>query len=221
METAGVILCGGRSARMGRPKAGLPFGAELLLPRVVRLVREAVGPVVVVAAPDQDVPPLPAGVRVVRDAVPGRGPLGGLAAGLAALDGRADGAYASGCDAPLLRAEFVRRMVELLWASRAPGTPGTGSSVPLIAVPRVGGRLHPLAAVYSVAVRPVVDELLGADRLRMTDLFGLVPTRFVGPDELAAVDPEFRSLRNVNTPDEYEAALRELDSPATGEAGRP
>src|SRR6516162_8765549 len=89
-QIGGIVLCGGRSERMGRPKAWLPFGDELLLPRVVRLLRQAVDPVVVVAAPDQDVPPLPDGVAVVRDEAKGRGPLQGLAAGLAALRGQAE-----------------------------------------------------------------------------------------------------------------------------------
>src|SRR5215475_5887673 len=96
----GVVLCGGQSRRMGRPKAWLPFGGELMLPRVVRLLGEAVAPLVVVAAPGQDVPPLPTDVEIVRDPERGRGPLLGLAAGLAALRGRADVAYLSSCDAP-------------------------------------------------------------------------------------------------------------------------
>src|SRR5437764_7598096 len=100
MRVGGIILCGGQSKRMGRPKAWLPFGGELMLPRVVRLLGEAVAPVVVVAAPGQDVPPLPAGVRVVRDEREARGPLQGLAAGLDALQGVADAAYVSSCDVP-------------------------------------------------------------------------------------------------------------------------
>src|SRR6185312_15898389 len=97
MSLGGIILCGGQSRRMGRPKAWLPFGGEVMLPRVVRLLGEVVAPVAVVAAPGQDLPPLPAGVDVVRDEEEGRGPLQGLAAGLAALAGRADAAYLSSC----------------------------------------------------------------------------------------------------------------------------
>src|SRR5579871_4934557 len=85
-RVGGIVLCGGRSSRMGRPKAWLPFGDELMLPRVVRVLRAVVDPVVVVAAPGQDVPPLPPDVEIVRDEIEGKGPLGGLAAGLAALD---------------------------------------------------------------------------------------------------------------------------------------
>src|SRR5436305_11914835 len=101
MRVGGIVLCGGQSKRMGRPKAWLPFAGEIMLPRVVRLLREVVSPVVVVAAPDQDVPPLPADVAIVRDPERGRGPLQGLAAGLAAL-AEVDAAYASSCDVPFL-----------------------------------------------------------------------------------------------------------------------
>ena len=68
---------------MGRPKAWLPFGDERMLERVVRLVGTVARPIVVVAAPDQELPALAADVAVVRDPVAGRGPLQGLAAGLA------------------------------------------------------------------------------------------------------------------------------------------
>ena len=81
---------------------------------------------------------------------------------------------------------------------------------PSVAVPRVGDFLHPLAAVYRLAVLPHVRELLAADRLRPVFLFDAVPTRVIEPHELADTDPDFRSLRNLNTPEEYEAALREL-----------
>src|SRR5262245_54263717 len=77
VNSAGIVLCGGQSKRMGRPKAWLPFAGELMLPRVVRLLGEVVAPIVVVAAPDQAVPPLPAHVAVVRDEAKGRGPLQG------------------------------------------------------------------------------------------------------------------------------------------------
>jgi molybdopterin-guanine dinucleotide biosynthesis protein A len=195
-EVAGIVLCGGQSSRMGRPKAWLPFTGETMLGRVVRLLGTVVSPVVVVAAPDQDVPPVPAGVEVVRDPERGRGPLQGLAAGLEALSERAQAAYVSSCDVPFLRPAFVRRMVELLGDSR-------------IAVPDVGSYRHPLAAVYRVEVLDVVRRLLAEDRLRPAFLFDQVATRFVRASELEDADPGLQTLRNLNTPEDYEAALRE------------
>jgi molybdopterin-guanine dinucleotide biosynthesis protein A len=165
---------------------------------VVRLLGTVTAPVVVVAAPEQDVPPVPAGVEVVRDPRRGRGPLQGLAAGLEALAGRAEAAYVSSCDVPLLRPGFVERLVELLGDF-------------YVAVPDVGGYRHPLAAVYRVEVLAVVQRLLAEDRLRPAFLFDEVPTRFVSEQELADVDPGLQTLRNLNTPEEYEAALREAE----------
>ena len=193
----GIVLCGGASRRMGRPKASLAFGSETMLQRVVGVLREVVDPVVVVAAPGQEVPSLPTGVRLARDDRPGRGPLEGIAAGLAALEGQAEAAYVSSCDVPLLQAAFVRRLAGLLgdrW----------------IAVPEVDGYRQPLAAVYRLDVLPTVRRLLAEDRLRPLDLFDEAPTRIVTADELRGADPELVSLRNVNTPEDYAAALRHL-----------
>jgi molybdopterin-guanine dinucleotide biosynthesis protein A len=197
LSVGGIVLCGGQSRRMGRPKAWLPFAGGILLPRVVRLLAEAVRPVVVVAAPGQEVPPLPPEVTVARDAEPGRGPLEGLAAGLAALPVGIEAAYLSSCDVPFLRPAFVRRLIDLLEDHA-------------ICVPQVGAYHHPLAAVYRVEVLDTARRLLAEGRLRPFFLFEAVPTRVVLASELADVDPTFQSLRNLNTPEEYQAAVREV-----------
>ncbi|RME40999.1 MAG: molybdenum cofactor guanylyltransferase, partial [Planctomycetota bacterium] len=63
----GLVLCGGRSRRMGRDKAWLPFGPETLLQRMVRIVGEVASPLLVAARPDQELPHLPPEVRAVHD----------------------------------------------------------------------------------------------------------------------------------------------------------
>jgi molybdopterin-guanine dinucleotide biosynthesis protein A len=181
---------------MGRPKAWLPFAGEIMLPRVVRLLREAVSPIVVVAAPEQDLPTLPDDVTIARDEEKGRGPLQGLAVGLGALQGRVDAAYASSCDVPFLRPAFVRCIIESLGDKQ-------------VCVPRVGDFHHPLAAVYRLDVLPVVQRLLQENRLRPVFLFDAVPTRVVEAGELIDIDPTFETLRNLNTPEDYERALRD------------
>ena len=194
MTAGGIVLCGGESRRMGRPKAMLPFGPERMLQRVVRLVGEAVEPVVVVAAAAQELPPLPPGVDVLRDRRPDRGPLEGMAVGLRALAGRVEAAFVTACDVPLLVPALVRRVVELAGACDA-------------AVPHVGGRDHPLAAVYRTSVLEAIEALLAADRLRLAWLFDRVRTRRIAADELQDVDPGLESLANVNGPADYLAAL--------------
>ena len=85
MRRGAIVLCGGKSTRMGLPKATMPFGDELMLTRVLRLLDPLVARIVVVAASGQELPPLPENVRLIRDRRPDRGPLEGLAAGLSAI----------------------------------------------------------------------------------------------------------------------------------------
>ena len=95
-ERAGVVLAGGRSSRMGRPKSGLEWHGATLLFRTAAVVARAVtGPVVVVRAPGQELPALPDGVQTVDDPVEGLGPMQGVAAGLGHFRDRAAGALAN------------------------------------------------------------------------------------------------------------------------------
>ena len=187
---------------MGRPKASLEWHGSTLLHRVTGIVARAVeGPIVVVRARDQELPPLPPEVRVVEDAAEGRGPLQGIAAGLAAVAHAAELAYVSSTDVPLLHPAFVRAVVA------AAGRDGVD-----VALPVVHGHRHPLAAAYRTSLLPRVEELIAADRLRPAFLFERSEVRELSEEdllrdrELAAADPELLSVLNVNEPDDYERA---------------
>jgi molybdopterin-guanine dinucleotide biosynthesis protein A len=194
VSAGGVILCGGQSTRMGTDKALLDFGGETMLQRVVRLLGTAVSPVVVVAAPDQSLPELPAEVIVTRDEREGRGPLEGLRAGLKKLPRSIELAYVTSCDAPLLVPAFVRRLILLL---------GNHD----IAVMETDGLCHPLSAVYRRQTLPQVEALLAQDRLRPVFLFESLNTRRVAPTEMTSADPDLLTLRNLNTRQDYLDAL--------------
>ena len=108
---------------------------------------------------------------------------------------RVDRAYVTSCDVPLLVPGFVTQMLEY-------------SRDHDIAVMEIDGFPHPLSAVYRRAVLPHVETLLAKDRLRPVFLFDAVRTRRVHPAEMTS-DPELRTLRNLNTPDDYQQALRD------------
>jgi molybdopterin-guanine dinucleotide biosynthesis protein A len=146
---------------------------------------------VVVRAPGQELPELPAGIELVDDAREGRGPLQGLAAGLGALQGRAGVAYASATDVPLLHPRFVERVLAAL-----------DDDVD-VALPVLGGFPHPLAAAYRVELAAAAERFLAADRMRLTEFVGTCRVRELRAPELpAALD----SVRNINTRADYEAA---------------
>ena len=192
--TGGIVLCGGLSTRMGTSKAMLPFGPETMLQRVVRLLGMVVSPIVVVAAEAQELPTLPADTIVARDEREARGPLEGIRAGLKALPEGVDAAYITSCDVPLLVPAFVERMIEL----------ARGYD---IAVTEIDGFAHPLSAVYRRSALPHAEELIAADQLRVSHLFQRLNTRRVPTSEMTGVDPHLHTLRNLNTREDYEAAL--------------
>ena len=200
-DTAGIVLAGGRSSRMGSSKAALEWHGSTLLRRVTGIVGRVVsGPVVVVRAPGQELPPLAAGVEVVEDEREGRGPLQGLAAGLAALAGRFEAAYVSSTDVPLVHPAFVHAVADAL-----------DDEVDVV-LPIVHGYPQPLSAAYRVALRPLVEELLAKDRLGTAFLFERCRVRrlddatLLADQRLAAADPELASVLNLNEPADVEAA---------------
>ena len=182
---------------MGSDKATLPFGPEVLLQRVVQLVGEVVDPraMVIVASRDQVLPPLPDAVQMVRDDSEYPGPLAALATGLRALGNRADAVFATGCDLPLLVPALVEQLFALLDGYDA-------------VVPWDGNRDHPLAAVYRPQLAGEIEKLLTAGHFSMRALVTAIRTHRIHAEDLREIDPELRSLRNLNTEQEYAAALR-------------
>lgn len=183
---------------MGRPKAWLPFGPETLLQRVVRLVSAAASPLVVVAAPDQSLPDLPLDVLIVRDPIPDRGPLQGLAAGLSALPPSVEFAYATATDSPFLRPAWIDHLALRIGPHD-------------LAIPFANNFHHPLAALYRpCAVLPAIEQLLAANDLRPRSLLPLVRSLVLPADDFLSVDPHLDTLHNLNTPSDYSLALSRL-----------
>ena len=204
--TAGVVLAGGRSLRMGRPKAALEWHGSTLLHRTLGVLGRAIdGPLLVVRAPGQQLPEIPSRVDVVDDPREGLGPLQGIAAGLTALAGEIEnGAVAFVCatDLPFLHPTFVRRVLAAMTADTD------------VVLPVARGHQQPLAAAYRVTLAPLVTQLVTGGDLRPAFLFQrcralrLDDAALLADPELATVDPELDSVVNVNSPEDYHTARR-------------
>ncbi|MBV8957052.1 MAG: molybdenum cofactor guanylyltransferase [Solirubrobacterales bacterium] len=183
---------------MGSPKAALDWYGSTLLRRVTGLVARAVdGPVIVVRAPVQELPELDPAIEVVADAREGRGPVQGLAAGLAAIGDRAPVAYVTSTDVPLLHPAFIRRVLQALSADLD------------VVLPEIGGHHQPLAAAYRVDLLPVIEELIAAERIKPAFLFERCRVLRLSAEAIrqdpavARLDPELSSVRNLNDPPAY------------------
>jgi len=194
----GIVLAGGRSSRMGSPKALLPFDGEPLIVHIVRRLQRLFARIVVVAAPEQQLPDLP--VTVVRDEVAFQGPVGGIYYGLAAA--RDEIGFVTSCDAAFSNACLISHLLSL-----APGFD--------VIVPRWEGRLQPLNAVYRRTVLPALEAQLANGELRPVFLYDKVSTRIVEEDEVRRFDPAGDSFFNMNAPEDYAEALRRWRSAAS------
>ncbi len=200
----GIVLAGGASTRMGRPKALLDWHGTPLVVHMCEVLRRSTdGLVVVAAAPGQELPSLPAEVEVVLDEAVGLGPLEGLRVGLRALDGRVERVFAAAVDLPLLRPAVIRAVLGALPA-------GCDASVPI-----AGGFRQPLAAAYRPALWRQIDAFLAAGQRGLGRLLDEARTRWLAESVLTALDPELSSLLNVNTLADLELARSSEGSTGT------
>ena len=150
----------------------------------------------------QVLPDLPAGPQVVDDPREGKGPVQGIAAGLAALAGRAESAFISSTDMPFLHPAFIRRMLRVLADDAAAD----------VALPVARGYPQPLAAAYRVRLAETAERLVKNDRLRPAFLLDecavarLDDSALRQDPVLGALDPDLDSVLNVNTPADYQDA---------------
>ncbi len=179
-----IVLAGGLSTRMGRPKALLPWRGRTLIDHVVGVLRQATDEVIVVTSADLDLPALDA--VIVRDRAPKLGPLAGIREGLDAM--RGDLAFVTSTDAPFLTPAFVKAMLAFRTT----------------AAPDVGGFVQSMSAVYAKALAKTAGDLIAANRLRPLFLLEAAAFRCVRPDEL----PDLDSMKSLNTPGDYLDALR-------------
>jgi len=130
-NASAIVLVGGKSSRMGKPEALLRFGNEPLISHIVHALKADFDDIVVVAAPQQELPVLLA--RLVRDEVPFQGPVGSIHYGLQAATSEI--CFVTSCDAPFLNLPLIRSLIAAL---------GNAD----VAVPFWQNRLQPLHAVY-------------------------------------------------------------------------
>lgn len=206
-----ILLAGGRSRRMGRDKALLPFGEEPLIRRIARRLEPVSAEVLVVS--NRPEPYRELGFRVIPDPPgwEGEGPLAGLCAGLQAA--ATESCLLVACDMPFASPCLARALLEELergWEA---------------ALPSPGGREHPLFAAYRRSLAPRVAEALRAGVRRPADFLAGLPVRRLGEAEISRCGPPEQLLANVNRPEEYREALDgmagERQEAPPGERGGP
>jgi molybdopterin-guanine dinucleotide biosynthesis protein A len=183
MNFSAVILAGGRSSRMGRDKAFLELDGRTLLRRQIETV-QAAGAAEIFISGRADADYSAFGLRVVHDEFADAGPLGGIHAALLAASRQL--LLVLAVDLPAMNAEFLNRLATVS---------GGGTGV----IPRVSGRIEPLAAIYPRAALEFTGTMLNEHKFAVRDFAaaclqaGLaVPADFSGED--------LHLFQNLNSP---------------------
>jgi molybdopterin-guanine dinucleotide biosynthesis protein A len=190
-HVTGIILAGGKSRRMGRDKAFLPFGQGVLIERVIAALQGVVDAILLIT----NTPELYRrfGLPMFADVIPEAGSLGGIYTGL--VHANTPYSLCLACDMPFVKPDFLR-----LLCAVAPEAD--------VVIPRNAEDFQPLCAVYSQACREPIRHCIERGRLKITGFFDQVRVRVIEGEELARYDPQDVMFFNANTPEEYEQARR-------------
>jgi molybdopterin-guanine dinucleotide biosynthesis protein A len=185
----GIVLSGGENRRMGTDKAFLKVAGVPLIEHVLRSLKDVFQDIIIVTNVPQRYAAY--GVKMVSDAIAVRGPLTGIYSGL--LQSSDEYNFVVACDMPYLNSRLISYIAGL----------AAGND---IVVPSIGGLLEPLHAIYRRQLITVIENEIRQDRKQIRGIFGRAKVRYVTEDEIDRFDPERKSFKNLNTPEEYEEA---------------
>jgi len=182
-----VILAGGKSSRFGSNKALACWSEKgSILDNIIDKVQPLCHAVALSVKNPEDYRDIT--LEKFSDIMKEKGPMGGLYSAL--FHSSTEWVMLLACDMPLVEPKILKYMLGIrTWA-------------PVI-VPCVHGRFEPLHALYHRSLIPIVKNLLERDKLKMTDLFDLVPKYLVREKEIIQAAGSLKCLANINTPSEF------------------
>ena len=183
-----VILAGGKSSRMGRNKAFLKIQGKTFIERQIDLLREIFDEIIISANTPSEYTFL--NISVIKDVYPEKGPLGGIYTGL--MNSRSLHTFFLACDMPFVELPLIQYLKGLVKDFD-------------VVVPQSERGLEPLHAFYSKNCLAPIKRELTRNNLRIISFFSDVKVKIVELDTLTSSKSFRDSIRNLNTPDDYES----------------
>ena len=183
----GIVLAGGKSQRMGEGKASLKIGRKQVIELILEKLRVTFDDVLIVGN-SNFIYPL-SQVRVLADAILGKGPLGGIYTGL--LNSKSEYSFFCACDMPFLNIDLLKFIISEIDGSDA-------------VIPMVRGFVEPLHAIYSERCLPAIKNCLENEDLRIKSFFSKVKCKYIPENKIKRYDPSLLSFLNLNTPEAVE-----------------
>lgn len=196
----GAILAGGQNRRMdGKMKALLPFSGELLIERQIALLRLLCDEIIVVTnQPSVFLPVLDRSVRIITDYFPSKGPLSGMHAALSLA--RNSDVWIVGCDMPFISPKAAQALWDMKKSAKCDAT-----------VPVIDGKTHPLHGIYSKGCADAISALLLAGEYKVMEMLRMIYWQEASDSFFQERGINLGFTTNVNTPEDYESAIREAN----------
>jgi molybdopterin-guanine dinucleotide biosynthesis protein A len=192
-KITGVVLGGGQSRRMGQDKRFLEWEGTKFLDKVCLAMGELFDEVLLVTAiADYSCGHLP--VRLVTDAIPQKGSLGGLYTGI--KEASHPFVFVVACDMPFLNALAISRLCALPESDVVMAKLSTG--------------LQPLHGRYSKRCYPIMEQMILEGNLRIRSLVNhsSLSVQLIEESMFEDIDPHCYSFLNINTPSDLEFARK-------------
>lgn len=180
----GIILAGGKNSRMGQKKALIKIDGIPIIDRILNIFREIFSEIIIVTNTPEDFEYTK--VRLVKDVIKDKGPLGGLYTGI--KEAAFSNCFVVACDMPFINLQLIKYMIQIKGYDAV--------------VPKIDGRFHPLFATYSKNCLNIIHKYISEDKLRISDIFSKIEVRELYEKELKLYDDKLLSLININTPEE-------------------
>ena len=187
-DISGAVLAGGRGRRIGYPKSRLRIGRERVIDRVVETMK-AIFEEVLMVVDDREHFIGPAGVSVVEDLIPGRGPLAGIYTALKLSSGKK--VFVAAGDMPFLQTDLILRILAIARREDCD-----------CVIPRNNEGFEPLHAVYAVSATPEFERALRGDDLSIWAAFSRLNTMYVDTTPV-----ERHSFFSINTKEDLKSAI--------------
>ncbi len=181
----GIILCGGKSTRMGQNKALISIEGTPIIQRIQTLFERLFEEIIIVT--DQRHLFLNLDAKIYPDLIPDRGVLGGLYTGL--FFSSFPFSFSVGCDMPFLKEPVIQFLLRNI------------KDIDVV-VPRTRDGLQPLHAVYSKTCLEPMKRLMESGNCRIADFYSMVKVKIVDERDFSSLDPTRESFINVNTPED-------------------
>ncbi len=190
----GAVLAGGQSRRMGTNKAFIKVGGLTIVERVLGVLKEVFDERLIIADDVELFRGL--GARAIPDFYKGAGSLGGIYTAL--LNSSSETTFVTACDMPDINASAVKRVIS---------APLDGA---LAVVPFIGGRAHPMHALYHRECLRPIEKMIKAGNLRITHLLDNIEVKRLRENDFKGLAIK-ESVANINTREELQRRGTEVE----------